>query len=150
MLIDLSRPVTINPFEYPTMLAILLETDDRPECGVFAGRHDDFARHEEGKIVPLIENAGNGRLTFLLDRPARETREHLVRRWHYAAIGWDNAVYVEYPCAYELVLGEHEYGPDNYHWSISVTAHTPLFHLVLFDYEPGALGRGVVSPLLEA
>lgn len=150
MLVDLSRsgPLTINPFEYVTSLAVQLDTDDRPECGVFAGKHTDFAEHEECKIVPVVDDTETGCKTFLLDRPERGNRLHIVRRWHYAAIGWESGVYLEHPYAYELILQEHNGGPENYFWVFSVNMNmVPCFRLILSDYEPGALAREAAAAL---
>ena len=150
MLIDLCLPLTINPLEYPTTIAIRVETDDRPDCGVFAGRHTDFARDEEGKKVPLVDADESGRQTFLLDRePGPEGS--LCRRWHYSAIGWQDAIYVDQFCTYTLTLQEYASsdvdGRETLHWAVSVASSHPLFHLLLPDYEPGALARGVVFQL---
>jgi hypothetical protein len=141
MLVDLSGPITINPFEYPTTLAVRLDTDNRSQCGVFAGKHTDFSDHEEGKLLPVIDDDDSGRKTFVLDRPERETREQIYRRWDYVAIGWINEIHIEFPDAYRLTLAEHDNGPENHFWAITVTTR---FTLLLSDYEPGALARGVV------
>lgn len=149
MLIDLSRhgPLTINPLEYRTTLAVRIDTDDRPECGVFAGKHTDFERHEEGMLVPIIDNddMGTGCKTFSLDRPKRgDSRRSWCRSWHYAAIGWDSGIYIEHPYVYQLTLKEHDEGPENYFWAVFISMHRGSgFTLILPDYEPGALARGV-------
>ena len=150
MLIYLSRfsPVTIDSSQYCTTLAVRLDAPaDKPGCGVFAGRHESFSPHEEGKLVQLIEADEHESRTFILDRPAEEGHIHLVRRWTYAAIGWDNGVYVEHPYCYTLMLQEI-IGPESEHnWSVSVIPSTSLtgFWLVLNDYKPGALTRGITS-----
>jgi hypothetical protein len=100
------------------------------------------------RLVPLIEDDGGGGQTFILDRPERGSQVHMIRRWHYAAIGWDSGVYVEHPYAYAITLEEQNHDAENYFWAVSVLENLlPRFHLILADYEPGALARGVVRAL---
>jgi hypothetical protein len=152
MLIDLCLPLTLNPYEYPTTLAIRLETDNRPECGVFAGRHTDFSRNEEGKTVPLIDDDGTGRKTFILDRDGDRGSGRLCRTWHYAAVGWTDGIYVDHPYVYTLTLREYAGndadGLEKYFWAVSVSRTNPLFQLLLPDYEPDAVARGVAFPII--
>jgi len=146
VLIDLSQlgAPTLNPLEYPTTLAVRLETGERPACGVFAGRNMDFAPHEEGELVALVGDA-EGCRTFLLDRPERGHHRGCSRYWYYVAIGWRSDVYIEHPYVYAMTLQEHDGGPDNYFWAVRVsTGESSRFTLILPDYEPGALARGVV------
>lgn len=153
MLIDLSQtgPVTIDPSAYPTTLAVAVTTRGRSDCGVFAGKEERFSPDETEKLVPsLDEDDEYGGQVFILDRPAilerGEAQEHLVRRWHYAAIGWDNGVYVEHPYVYGLTLEEVINVADDIVWSVTLLDPTfPRFHLILEDYVPGALARGVVG-----
>jgi hypothetical protein len=132
MLIYLSRlsPVLINPLLYPKSLAICLDTYDHPTCGVFQGRHESFSRQEEGLMCPPVEDDGTGSKVYLLDRPAAAPLEQ-VRRWHYAAIGWDIGGYLERPYVYDILLEENP-GSE---WSVSIPGQ---FTMLLPDYHAGA------------
>lgn len=148
MLIDLSRfgPLTIDPSQYLTTLAIRVDVPrGKRMCGVFAGHHQDFAKDEEDKLVPCIENEDESPV-FLLDRPESQVKDHCMARWTYAAIGWASlGVYVGYPSAYVLTLQElsgNEPG-DPPHWHVSLGQdHGTGFQLILPEYRPGALLRG--------
>ena len=148
MLIDLSRfgPLTIDPSQYLTTLAVRIDApNEKPSCGVFAGKHQQFAPHEENKLVPCIEN-DEGTKVFLLDRPESQVKDHCMARWAYAAIGWESmGVYVEYPSAWTLTLQELAGNSpgDSSQWHVSLQQnHGIHLTLILPDYVPGALARG--------
>lgn len=148
MLIDLSRfgPLTIDPSQYLTTLAVRVDVPrGKRMCGVFAGHHQDFAKDEEDKLVPCIENEDESPV-FLLDRPESQVKDHCMARWTYAAIGWASlGVYVGYPSAYVLTLQELAGNDprDSSQWHVSLQQnHGPLLALILPEYKPGALARG--------
>jgi hypothetical protein len=148
MLIDLSRmgTVTIDPGEYPTTLVIALDAPtDRQDCGVFAGKYE-FPESEREKMVPEIikeEDYQIGLRYFLLDQPEHSMNDRQILRWWYAAIGWDNGVYIAHPYAYEIIL-EELYSDDGAPtWSVMVSEKFPSFRLILPDYKPGAMLRAV-------
>jgi hypothetical protein len=146
--IDLSQysPLTIDPARYPTTLVIAIDApDEQSGCGVFAGKYDHgFGEDERGQVVPVVEAEECGLKHFVLDRPECEAPKDQVRRWHYAVIGWKNAVYVEYPHVHEVVLTESYAEPCNT-WHVSIAGVV----LLLPDYEPGALARGVVKKFVQ-
>lgn len=140
----------IEPSKFPTTLVVEVDApDDHPECGIFAGHTpNSFAEHEKGQKVQLIgrEEDPDVKL-FVLDRPEPSPQRNHTRRWHYAVIGWDNGVYVQVPYVHTLILQEHnnEEEHDNF-WSVSISSARNLgFIIILPDYEPGALARGVVK-----
>lgn len=147
MLIDLSRftPVTIDPGQYTRTLAVRVDApDDKPMCGVFAGRHQDIPEGCEGKLLPQIAatETGDDMKTFVIDQPDEGKQPiHVIRRWTYVAIGWENGVYVEHPYVYKLTLEDHNNGPGNHLWVVSVVPASSLtgLKIVLHDYEPGLL-----------
>ena len=144
MLLDLSHygPLTVSMLEYPTTVAVRLDVPSgRDGCGVFAGRNDTFGEDEMGKLVAVAEQDEHV-TTFLLDRPERVAKDSCIARWTYAAIGWSDSVYVEYPHSHVLTLAEHYSSPDNHFWSLSVNLERNLgFVIDLSDYEPGWLRR---------
>jgi hypothetical protein len=146
MLLDFScfGPLTIDPSQYPTTLTVRIDTGNRPDCGVFAGKNLQFARHEVNKLVPCIED-DDGTRVYLLDRPESQAKDHVMARWDYAAIGWEGDVYVEHPYVWTLTLQELNHGPfpGPSRWHISFSQnHDPAMTLILLDYKPGALARG--------
>jgi hypothetical protein len=147
MLIDLTRfgPLTIDPGQYKTTVAVRIDAPTNKGCGVFAGRHQEFASHEEGKLAPIIEQEEDIDLkTFVLDRPEEGFNRDRIYRWTYAAIGWDNAVYVEHPYVYVLTL-QVQHNEDGPLWTLSISQRHDGFTVVLADYETGALARGIVK-----
>jgi hypothetical protein len=145
MLIDLSRMgmITIDPEQYPTTLVIAIDAPtDREDCGVFAGRYD-FPESEREKIVPEVKEEDFGLRFFLLDRPEHKMEEHQILRWYYAAIGWDNDVYVSRPYAHEIALEELYSDAGSPIWSVMVDGPRTQFRIMLPDYKPGAQLRGV-------
>lgn len=154
MLIDLERlsPVTIDPTEYATTLAIQLSIGGEASgfTGVMAGRYDPFLEHERNLPVEAhsIEDDGflpdspmSRRAIYLLDRPTIDIDRHLSYRWYYAAIGWDSAVYVGRPYSYEIILMCIRDALGQPVWSVSVDGDRSRFTLVLPDYQPGFRSR---------
>jgi len=158
MLIDLERasPLTIDPSEYPTTLAIRLSVfngDDHGFTGIRQGRHDPFLDHEREQPVPLHRNEDVDeshpdlflpgsqipfRGLYILDRPPFEGEPHLsYYRWYYAAIGFDLGVYVSRPYSYEIILQCCE-SQGSMLWSVSLD-NSDMRHLsvILPDYQPG-------------
>lgn len=144
MLIDLScfRPLTIDPSAYLTTLVLRIEAPhDKPGCGVFAGRHQEFRPEEEDRLVPCIED-DEGTKVFLIDRPGHIAHGHMIARWTYAAIGWDNGVYVGHPYSYVLTLQELAQEDGVYDWSVSLTpSNGRPTTIILPEYRPDALSR---------
>ena len=140
MLIDLLTRPTIDPTIHPGTLVVRIQTDNRPECGVFAGRHAGFTPDEEGKAMPRIGVGAYcdlGIFDFVVDRPGRNAREHQILRYNYLVIGWDNAVYVQHQDIWHLTLQELSDG-----WSVSLNQpNSGGFTLILSDYEPGWMAR---------
>lgn len=146
MLIDLSNMglLTIDPSQYPSTLVISLDApDEHPGCGVLAGNFDPFTKSEQNKFLPVFRDDDYGLKFYLLDRPESKARPNLVSRWYYATIGWDNAVYVEYPYSYEVILQELSDADGVPNWSVSVSGSRGSFRVVLPDYQPGAVARGI-------
>jgi len=140
MLIDLSYMglLTIDPNQYQTTLIVCLDVpNDHPGCGVLAGRYDPFEDSEQNKFLPVFRDDDYGLKFYLLDRPESKVGSHQILRWHYAAIGWNNAVYVAYPYAYELILQELSNNDKSSDWSVSVSGERGSFRLLLPDYKPG-------------
>jgi hypothetical protein len=143
MLIDLIQRLTINPSQYPTTLVVRLDTNNRPECGVFAGSMCGFDPAEEGLLVPqiLTEDDEVGFHDYIIDRPRGNVQEHQSLRYYYAVVGWSNSVYVQMPVAWELTFIE-EYGEKGTQWSAAFAPVTGLgLTLVLPDYTPGYRAR---------
>ena len=141
MLIDLITRPTIDPTIHPGTLVVRLQTDNRPECGVFAGRHADLTREEEGKPVPRILVGAYqdlGIFDFVVDRPEKRiAHENQILRYHYLVIGWDQSVFVEHQEIWHLTLQELSDG-----WSLSINQpNSGGFNLILPDYEPGWMTR---------
>lgn len=157
MFIDLSfGPLTIDPARYPTTLVVSVDAPtSQPVCGVFAGNDFEFSKEEMKQLAPFIGYDRQSEITwkeehmsefmpslFVIDRPKRDTSPHIISRWHYSVIGWQNAVYVEYPYVHELTLQECKDDDGVSQWSVSVGGR---FSLCLPDYQPGAVVRGVVE-----
>jgi len=148
MLLSLTNysPFTLDPTQYRTTLVVALDTSNgfearKPMCGVFAGRHDPFEKHEEGMLVPIIEE-DSGRTLFLLDRPSARANLHEVLRWHYTAIGWFDDIHTAGPSSFELTLSEAHYDEEHHDWTFSWgTRYTMATVIVLDDYQPGAMNR---------
>jgi len=154
MLINLDRhsPVTIDPGEYPTTLAIRLTVggDANGFTGIMAGRHDPFLEHERSHPLEahLIEDeaflAGGPipvETIYLLDRPPFEGQQHLSYRWYYAATGWDGGVYVGRSYSYEITLMCCE-SQGSWLWSVALEGDRSRFTVILPDYQPGFRLRG--------
>jgi len=146
MLLDFSLRFVINPAAYPGTLAIRLNTDDRPGCGVRSGRHDGFTREEGDQPLPRFrlplepgeeDYGAMGMYDFVIDRPEGRAGTDQSLRYHYVATGWDNAVYSGYPDVWLLTLCELPTG-----WHVAVgRPGTNGFDLILPDYEPGWIQR---------
>lgn len=100
----------LNPYFAPWRLLISVETDGRPECGVFSGRHAGFRDAElMDKRQPLVEEdfdeslQGEGFETFEI-RGLQRPPENQIWQYHFVIISWKTAVYVEYPEAKELTV----------------------------------------------
>lgn len=146
MLIDLSYMglLTIDSNQYQTTLVVCIDApDDHSGCGVLAGRYEPFSESEKNKFLPIFRNDDYDLKFYLLDRPESKARPNLISRWHYAAIGWNNAVYVEYPYSYEIILQELSNADGLPDWSVSVSGERGSFRLLLPDYKPAALIRGI-------
>lgn len=149
MLLDLTQPCVINPSEYVGTLAIRLQTDNRPECGVFSGQHEGFEPAEENQRMPhftLMDGAPMGAslnfddlgmYDFILDRPVARAEEHQMLRYSYVVRGWDSAVYVQYQDIWLVTLQELSDG-----WSVALGRPGQNgFRIILPDYEPGFIAR---------
>lgn len=150
MLIDLGLRFIVNPALYVGTLAVRLNTDNRPECGVFSGVHDGFEEDEQNQPMPhftLLDGDSVmgatmnfddlGMYDFIIDRPVSRAQEHQVRRYNYVVRGWNNGVYYEHQDIWVLVLQEMTSG-----WDVGI--HRPGmngFTLILPDYQPGFLRR---------
>jgi hypothetical protein len=154
MLLDLSLRFVINPSLYEGTLAIRLETDNRPECGVFAGEHAAFPAEENHRAMPRfhqvlepnqeaegqsspIDLAELGFYDFVVDRPESRAQLNQVLRYHYVVVGWTNGVYIQHQSVWTLTLCEFFSG---WHVSISRPGWMGL-DLVLPDYQPGWIQR---------
>ena len=134
--------LTIDPNKYQSTLVVAIDApDEHLGCGVLASRYDPFTELEQNKFLPVFRDEDYGLKLYLLDRPESKARPNLISRWHYAAIGWNNAVYVEYPYSYEIILQELSNADGLPEWSVSVSGERGSFRLVLPDYKPGALIR---------
>lgn len=107
---------TLNPYFAPWRLLISVETDNRPECGVFSGRHAGFRDVAlMNKRQPLVEDdldeslQGEGFETFEIKDLPRPSGNQ-VWQYHFVIISWKTAVYVEYPEAKELIVTLEEAG----------------------------------------
>lgn len=126
-----------------TTLAVLIDTDNRPGCGVFTGEYEGFAPGERNKRVPF-ELDESGFQTFLFDRPVREPgiplkfgQPNIIRRWHYAAIGWNKPGHIQYPYVRPLTLENHCDSSEE-HWAVVIDSG---LRIILPGYEPGARQR---------
>jgi hypothetical protein len=149
MLIDLGRhgPLTIDPGEYPTTLAIRLSVGGEANgfTGVMAGRHDPFLAHERSQPVPVHVAEDEGLLpggpmpydaVYLIDRPPFEGQQHMSYRWYYAATGWDGGVYVGHLYSYEITFMCCE-SQGSWLWSVHLEGERARATIILPDYQPG-------------
>ena len=138
MLIQLAGRFVIDPVQYPRRLVVELDCGDsftgegHPECGVFSGRFDGFRDLEEMNQrmpeLPIEEECGTHR--FEIRAPNRSC-EHQCLRYHYVAIGWGGRVYVAYPRATEITLGDVEGA-----WSVSIECGAHGVTVLMSDYAP--------------
>lgn len=149
MLLDLGLRFVINPTLYVGTLAIRLETDNRPECGVWSGRHAGFTEEEGNQRMPRFHLVDESPMTatvdydslgfydFVIDRLEPRARENQLLQYHYVALGWDGGVYVQHPAVWTLTLTERTDG-----WDVSIgrPGWTGLT-LILPDYQPGWIQR---------
>jgi hypothetical protein len=147
MLLVLGHRFTVNPAEYAGTLAIRLDTDNRPECGVRSGNHAGFYPEEENQPMPRFNvpsyGLNLGLYDFVIDRPERRARKNQILAYHYVVQGWDNGVYVQHQDIWRLTLSETS---DD--WSIAI--HRPWVNgldLILPDYEPGWIRQTGASPV---
>ncbi len=144
MLLSLDLRTLLDSTQYLGTLVVRLETDNRPECGVFSGRGAGFGFDNEAETnqrmphiaAPLQDELTNyaevGIFDFVIDRPARQAKKNQINVFHYIATAWHDDVY--YECAKTTVLRLTE----------SYDGFTLSFNgldVVLPDYEPGWLQR---------
>lgn len=145
-LIPFSPPLVLSK-DYPSTLVVDLYTDNRPECGVFSGRHCGFELPEEmEQRMPTLQEAFYDDASyqrFVIDRPRSCVPVGQMRSYHYAVIGWDSGVYLAHPEVHTLVLFEtwSEQGVD---WHVAVVGQRMHFSISLDHYQPGAVARGDV------
>ena len=151
MLLNLTGFVHLDPMVYPTTLAIRIETDDSPDCGVRSGRHDGFdVPGEMGQVMPRLllpddETEGLcGFYDYVIDRPAKRCPKEQIRRYHYVVTGKGQGVYYEFPDVYIVTLNERH---DRWSCTVGRPRASGGFELELPDYEPGWFARTGKKPL---
>lgn len=107
MFVDLSLSCHVEPSEEPGRLLVCVNTDGRPDCGVFAGRHAGLRGTEiEGKRMPTVEHgdwSGGGLEVFEISGlPTPGEGESL--QFHFAVVSWRSHVYCQFPEGEELVV----------------------------------------------
>jgi hypothetical protein len=120
-----------DPVQYPGRLLVCLNTDDRPECGVFSGTDCNFDAGDKKQRMQTIEHpefSGEGLEVFEIVRHPRAPLNQ-IRQYHYGAISWKYGGYLSYPTGQELVLTEHNSSEEHF-W----TVHFAGVQVLLPDY----------------